>query len=133
LIAAFTRPGRLGQDYRVGCAVALGGFLLLSAAAVQARLYTVGHDRDPHAPIRAVHDFTPPLIGPVKVGNFTVWSFPHLGALMLLGAAALAVIATLRPHAAPSRTRESETRFEGAVDAHGGLRPPGGLARKDVA
>jgi hypothetical protein len=61
---------------------------------VQARLYQVGHDRDPNAPIRAVHNFTPPLVGPVKVGNFTVWSFPHVGAVMLLAATALSIAGT---------------------------------------
>jgi hypothetical protein len=77
--------------YRVLCAVALVMFLLASAAVVQARLYQVGHDRDPHSPLRGLHNFTPLLIGPAKVGNFTVWSFPHAGAVMLLAAAALSV------------------------------------------
>ena len=31
------------------------------------------------------------VVGPVKVGNFTVWSFPHLGGLGLVAAAFLAV------------------------------------------
>jgi hypothetical protein len=61
---------------------------------VQARLNQVGHNRDPHAPIRAVRDFTPPLVGPAKVGNFTVWSFPHIGGLALVVAAALSVAGT---------------------------------------
>jgi hypothetical protein len=38
-----------------------------------------------------MHDFTPPLVGPAKVGNFTVWSFPHAGAVLLVAAAALSV------------------------------------------
>src|SRR6185295_19526860 len=66
-------------------------FLVASAAVVQARLYQVGHDRDPHSPLRGLHNFTPLLVGPAKVGNFTVWSFPHAGAVMLLMAAGLAV------------------------------------------
>ena len=91
LIAAFVGAGRVGRVYRVLCAVALVSFLVASAAVVQARLYQVGHDRDPHSPLRGLHNFTPPLIGPAKVGNFTVWSFPHAGAVMLLAAAGLAV------------------------------------------
>jgi len=59
---------------------------------VQARLYRVRHERDRNAPIRAVHDFTPPLVGPVKVGNFTVWSFPHVGAAMLLIGFGLSIV-----------------------------------------
>lgn len=91
LLAAFVGANWLGHAYRVLCAVAVLGFLASSAAAVQARLYQVGHDRDPRAPIRAVHDFTPPLVGPVKVGNFTVWSFPHVGGGLLVAAAALSI------------------------------------------
>ena len=91
LLGAFVGAGTAGRVYRVLCAVALVTFLVASAAVVQARLYQVGHDRDPNSPLRGLHNFTPPLVGPAKVGNFTVWSFPHAGALMLLAAAALAV------------------------------------------
>jgi copper chaperone NosL len=91
LIAAFVGTGQLGHVYRVACAVVVVAFLGVSAGAVQARLYQVGHDRDPKAPIRAVHNFTPPLVGPVKVGNFTVWSFPHVGGVLLAAAACLSI------------------------------------------
>jgi hypothetical protein len=94
--AAFVGAGSLGRGYRVACAVAVTLFLVAAAAAVQVRLYRVGHDRDANAPIRAVHNFTPPLVGPAKVGNFTVWSFPHVGAVLLLAAAGLS-IAGARP------------------------------------
>jgi hypothetical protein len=96
LAAAFAGAGFLGRAYRITCAAVVLLFLVASAVAVQARLYQVGHDRDPNAPIRAVHDFTPPLVGPVKVGNFTVWSFPHVGAVLLLGAAGLSIFGTRR-------------------------------------
>lgn len=92
LAAAFAGAGPAAHVYRLACAAAVVAFLIASAIAVQARLYRVGHERDPHAPIRAVRDFTPPLIGPVKVGNFTVWSFPHVGGLLLVAAAALTVV-----------------------------------------
>jgi len=91
LVAAFVGSGAAGRMYRGACAFAVIAFLIASAGAVQSRLYRVGHERDASAPIRAVHDFTPPLVGPVKVGNFTVWSFPHVGAAMLLVVAALSV------------------------------------------
>lgn len=91
LLAAFVGRGTFAHIYRVLCAFAVIAFLVASAAAVQARLYQVGHDRDPKAPIRAVKNFTPPLVGPVKVGNFTVWSFPHLGGVLLVAAAVLSV------------------------------------------
>ena len=92
IVAAFSGRGRVGRAYRTLCATAFFVFLALSAAVVQVRLYKVGHDRDPNAPIRALRNFTPPLVGPVKVGNFTVWSFPHLGAGLLLTASVLSVV-----------------------------------------
>jgi hypothetical protein len=91
LVAAFVGVGAGAHVYRVLCAVAVVTFLLVSAAVVQARLYQVGHERDPHSPLRGMRDFTPPLVGPAKVGNFTVWSFPHAGAVTLLAAAALSI------------------------------------------
>ena len=96
LVAAFVGTGPLGHLYRTACAVSVVAFLAASAVAVQARLYQVGHDRDRSAPIRAVHDFTPPLVGPVKVGNFTVWSFPHVGGLLLVATAALSIVGSRR-------------------------------------
>jgi hypothetical protein len=92
LVGAFVGAGALGHGYRIVCAMVVTLFLVASAAAVQVRLYRVGHERDPNAPIRAVHDFTPPLVGPAKVGNFTVWSFPHVGAVLLLAAAGLSIV-----------------------------------------
>jgi hypothetical protein len=82
------------------CALAIL-FLAASAAALQKRLYDVGHHRDPRAPIRAVHDFTPPLVGPTKVGNFTVWSYPHAGAVLLIAAAGAAAWGMRRRGSAP--------------------------------
>ena len=98
LIAALPGGGRVCRAYRALCAAAFLVFLAASAATVQARLYEVGHDRDANAPIRALRDFTPPLVGPVKVGNFTVWSFPHAGAVLLLIGAVLAIVGA-RPKA----------------------------------
>ena len=71
----------------VGLFVAL---LVVSLLTVQRRLYDVGHQRDRSAPITSLKDFTPFLLGPTKVGNFTVWSFPHIGGLALLAAMTLA-------------------------------------------
>jgi uncharacterized membrane protein len=101
LVGAVVGAGALGRAYRVSCAVVLMLFLAASAAVVQVRLYRVGHERDPNAPIRAVHDFTPPLVGPVKVGNFTVWSFPHAGAVLLLAASALSIVGVRRTPETP--------------------------------
>jgi hypothetical protein len=95
-IAGIAGPGWVGRILRwtsVGLFVAL---LAASAGVVRQRLYAVGHERDRHAPITAVKDFTPRLIGPTKVGNFTVWSFPHVGGLALVAAMALAAAGAAR-------------------------------------
>jgi hypothetical protein len=97
-VAAFVKGTGGGRAFRALVAVGLCGFLAASAWTAQRRLYEVGHDRDPKAPIRALHDFTPPLVGPVRVGNFTVWSYPHFGGAALALAAVLA-LAGLRRHA----------------------------------
>jgi len=89
LIAAFAGIGTVARWYRAACAAAAIVFVLTSATVVQGRLYRVGHERDPQAPLRSIRNFTPPLVGPVKVGNFTVWSFPHVGAVFLLAATVL--------------------------------------------
>lgn len=78
-----------GRFLRVAARAALVLFLLMSAALLQRRLWEVGHRRDPHAPLQSVKNFTPPAIGPVRVGNFTVWSYPHAGGVALALAAGL--------------------------------------------
>jgi hypothetical protein len=96
LAGAAAGRGAAARALRVLTTALFAVFLAGSAALVQKRLYDVGHDRDPNAPIKAVKTFTPPLVGPAKVGNFTVWSFPHAGAVALLAAAALAAEAARR-------------------------------------
>jgi hypothetical protein len=100
LAGAVAGPGSAGRALRVGTAVLFVLFVAGSAALVQKRLYDVGHHRDPNAPLTSVRSFTPPLVGPARVGNFTVWSFPHAGALALLAAAALAGAGTRRQRTA---------------------------------
>jgi copper chaperone NosL len=96
LAGAYAGSGTIARVVRIGTVAVFVLFLAGSAAIVQKRLYDVGHERDPHAPIKAVKNFTPPLVGPAKVGNFTVWSFPHVGGLALATAAALASVAARR-------------------------------------
>jgi hypothetical protein len=96
LVGAGLVRGHAAGALRAAAAATLLAFLLGSAALVQARLHTVGHDRDPHAPLKGVKDFTPPLVGPKKVGNFTVWSYPHAGGLALGAAGALAAAGAFR-------------------------------------
>lgn len=107
LLAVFVPGNALGRAYRALCALAIAALLIASAVVVQARLYRVGHERNPNAPIRAVRDFTPPLVGPVKVGNFTVWSFPHAGAALLVTASMLSLVGARRRSSRRTRARRA--------------------------
>jgi nitrous oxidase accessory protein len=57
-------------------------------AVIQFRLHEFGHDLDPAAAFR-MEGFTPWVIGPTRVWNFTAWSMPGTGILVLLLAAAI--------------------------------------------
>lgn len=94
--AGFAPLGVTGLLVRWSSIALFAALLLVSAVTVQRRLYSVGHERDHHAPITAVKDFTPRLFGPTKVGNFTVWSFPHVGGVALVAAMTLAVAGASR-------------------------------------
>jgi copper chaperone NosL len=48
------------------------------------RMYVLGHDIDPHAPMR-VPPFTPAIFGTKQIANFTVTSYPR-GATVFIGA-----------------------------------------------
>jgi hypothetical protein len=95
-IAGLTGPGLAGRCVRWTSVALFVVLLAASAMTVQRRLYDVGHERDRNAPIVGVKDFTPRLLGPTKVGNFTVWSFPHLGGLALVAAITLAAAGAMR-------------------------------------
>lgn len=90
-LAGLLASTRAARPVGMAAAAALLVFMAASAFLLQKRLYEIGHDRDPRAPIQAIRDFTPPALGRVRVGNFTVWSYPHAGALALVAAAALAL------------------------------------------
>lgn len=98
-VAGFAGPGVTGRVVRWSSIALFAALLIVSAMVVQRHLYSVGHDRDHHAPITAVKDFTPRLLGPTKVGNFTVWSFPHVGGMALVAAMTLAVAGAARRRA----------------------------------
>ena len=95
-MAAFAGAGAVGRILRWATVALFAALLLASAVTVQQRLYAVGHDRARDAPMTAIKDFTPRLIGPTKVGNFTVWSFPHVGGLALVAAMTLAALGAAR-------------------------------------
>lgn len=57
-------------------------FGVFSIGSFWYRLYTYGHNLDPHAPMR-IKPFTPLLIGVKKIANFTEYSYPQAGAILL--------------------------------------------------
>ena len=57
-------------------------------ADIQLRLHQYGRDLDPLAALR-IDPFTPWVVGPTKVWNFTTWSWPGLGLVSLVLAAAV--------------------------------------------
>ena len=87
LVAAATlaRRGRvLGRLARLGLwSIPIGALI-----DVQFRLYQYGHSVQPDAPIR-IDPFTPLVIGPTKVLNFTTWAFPGAALWCLFAAAFL--------------------------------------------
>jgi hypothetical protein len=112
IVASIAALAPLGARRKV--AGALLGLMLatvLSAAALaQYRLYSLGHHRG-HTPLARVHDFTPPILGSIRIENFQVhmgiglggWAF--LGALALTGAVAL----SRRPRRSPDALEVSGT------------------------
>jgi hypothetical protein len=74
----------------VDLAVLTGYFSLFSAGRFVFKLWSYGHDLDPHAPIH-MDPFMPAVIGSKQVGNFATVSYPLLGSY-LLGIFATAIL-----------------------------------------
>jgi parallel beta-helix repeat protein len=72
---------RLGLVYLWGTPIGV-------LAVIQLRLYQYGQDLDPNAALR-LDPFTPLVVGPTKVFNFTTWSWPGLGLVAIVLAAAV--------------------------------------------
>ena len=67
-------------------------FGIFSIGSFWFRLYTYGHTLDPRAPVH-VEPFTPRLFGVKQIANFREYSFPELGAYLLIVAVLLVVLA----------------------------------------
>jgi copper chaperone NosL len=86
-------------------------------ADVQFRLWQVGHSLDPTSPIR-VAPFTPRVLGPTTLMNFTVHGYPGMSLILVAVAAALV---TSGPYLARRLTRACGP----AEDPSGKLPSPG--------
>lgn len=82
---------------KIVCIAAWSSSIAL-VAWTQYRLYLLGHDLDPNAPLRHyVEPFTPPVIGWITVGGkITVYHWPHVGSSLFLAAIIITTIALLR-------------------------------------
>ena len=64
-------------------AMLLSVAMLVSAAMAQWQMRRIGHERDPHAALVGVGNFTPPILGRVKVANFEITTGLGAGALLI--------------------------------------------------
>jgi copper chaperone NosL len=67
-------------------------FSAFSFAAFYFRMYTYGHQLDPHAPVH-IQPFTPVLIGTQHIANFVQSSYPQSGSYCLAAIPVLLVLA----------------------------------------
>lgn len=72
-----------------GVATALVAMLVVAAAQAQMQMYHIGHDRDRHAALKGVDDFTPPLLGSRKLAQFELESSLGFGSFTIGGAIAI--------------------------------------------
>ncbi|MGZ5006041.1 MAG: hypothetical protein ACXV8H_11000, partial [Chthoniobacterales bacterium] len=67
-------------------------FGVFSIGSFWYRLYTYGHNLDPHAPMH-IKPFTPLLLGTKQIANFRESSYPMAGAYLLCVSVLLIVLA----------------------------------------
>ncbi len=82
-------PGALRSRVFLGVALLLSLTMLASAGLAQKQMHDLGHKRDSHTALKGIHDFTPPLLGSVKVANFEITASLDLGVLLIAGGIAL--------------------------------------------
>ncbi len=76
-------PGKGRGRLLLTSAALLSCVMIASAGLAQYQMHEIGHKRDRHAALKGVRDFTPPLIGEVKVANFEISSGLSTGALLI--------------------------------------------------
>lgn len=69
-------------------------FSVFSAGRFAFKLYTYGHNLDPHAPIH-MDPFTPAILGTKQIANFTISSYPRGGTYLVALFASAVVLLTL--------------------------------------
>ncbi len=95
LLLAAAWPGRGGRWPRMVAGVCLFAGLATALALGQADLYAIGHHRAEHTPLAGMHDFTPLILGPTRVGNFHIMAAPGFGGWVLAAAVLLVAVAVV--------------------------------------
>ena len=95
LVTAFA-PVRIRKKLLIALSVILLLFLAGSVTDLAWKLYSIGHDLDPNAPMKGIPPFTPPLIGRNKIANFTTLSLLRSGGISVGIAFILSVVACLK-------------------------------------
>jgi hypothetical protein len=85
-IFAALLPLRARRFAGFGLAIALSATMIFAAVQAQSQMYRIGHDRDRHAALKGVEDFTPPLLGTRKVAQFELASRLGLGSFCIASA-----------------------------------------------
>lgn len=88
LVAAFL-PARTRRWVAFAAAISLCAAMLTAAGQAQLQMYRIGHDRDAHAALKGIPDFTPPLLGNRKLAQFELESRLGFGSFAIIGAVAL--------------------------------------------
>ena len=89
-LAPTVRKLKLGLTCQLAGTIAVFGGM---AAIIQYRLYQAGHSLDPHAPLRGVDGFTPPILGPYEVANISGYAWPGSGGYLTIVAIGLLIVA----------------------------------------
>ena len=85
--AAFL-PRKIRRFAALGVATYLTIAMLAAAGQAQWQMHQIGHNRNHHAALAGVKDFTPPLLGSTKLANFELRSGLGLGSLFIAVAVA---------------------------------------------
>lgn len=87
-LGAASLPSRTRCFAALGVAAYLTVAMLAAAGQAQWQMHQIGHNRNHHAALAGVKDFTPPLLGSTKLANFELSSGLGLGSLFIAGAVA---------------------------------------------
>jgi len=90
-LVAAALPARARRRSLFCVALLLSLAMAASAGLAQWQMHQIGHQRDPHTVLKGIKDFTPPLLGRVKVANFEISAGLDIGALLIGAGIALQV------------------------------------------